>query len=175
MDQDNGREQTLASALMLYRIAVNPQEQRWSSGIFLQGTDLQREEKRLKKNLERAQRELAEFNTGKAVCAALDAMLPGWMDHDVSSLLSAKHSGMFVSNSAWEWLVWLVDKGAPVCKAWEFLADKDNIRFRSAWPKEMEGVRTVRAAWLVSQGMPKAQAEAAVYWPGSPPEEGPET
>lgn len=64
----------------------------------------------LKRELERATERLADFLQGKAYAMALDQILPGWFDLDLSLHLPKNLQRSFVSNDPNEWYAWLLEQ-----------------------------------------------------------------
>lgn len=59
---------------------------------------------RLKKDLENAVQALADFEEGKALRLAVDRLLPGWVDIDLSAYIrNAPPMQSFLSNDRGEW------------------------------------------------------------------------
>lgn len=64
----------------------------------------------LEDNLAKAQKELDSFRESRGFRMALDAMLPGWFDIDVSDQIPG-NCFFFVSNDPQEWFDWMIQHG----------------------------------------------------------------
>ena len=68
-------------------------------------------EERLKKALAEAQANLEGFQKAKAARLALNEILPGWVEVEISDHLPRRLWHSFVSNDQSEWLDWLLENG----------------------------------------------------------------
>lgn len=82
------------------------------NGMYPHGEEY---EQHLVGELAAAQRTLDAYRTGQSLARCLDALLPGWVDLDISDFktgsILARDWHTFVSNDEGTWVEWLMSKG----------------------------------------------------------------
>lgn len=81
----------------------------------------------LVRKLAEAQAQLDAYRTGVALARTLDALLPGWVDLDISDFktgsITDKDWHTFVSNEVDPWVTWLVARGVDRDEATEHVRE----------------------------------------------------
>lgn len=85
-------------------------------------------EKRLVEEAEKAQKILDDYRKARAARLALDTLMPGWVDLDISEYLPREKWHVFVSNKREEWGQWLHENGITPEQVAQI--------FRDQWPKK---------------------------------------
>lgn len=75
----------------------------------------------LEEKLEEARKELDHYRESRAFWMALDSLLPGWFDIDVSDHVGSSERMFFVSNDPQEWFDWMIEQGIEEKEAKRFL------------------------------------------------------
>lgn len=117
MSRTKTRTTQLETALLLYQQFSRQQEAARGSSFD------DRREDELRERAEQAAFALADFRRSRGFRAALDAVLPGWVDVDASEHLPQNLWYSFVSDSPVDWLDWLVENGVKEETAQKLVTD----------------------------------------------------
>ncbi len=117
-----------AVAAHLLRVLLRPQgeiDYRVMDGLAPYDDDYER---MLEQKLAEAQAALDAYRTGAALARTLDALLPGWVDLDVSNFKTGSITDddwhTFVSNEVDPWVEWLVARGVDRAEATDHVRER---------------------------------------------------
>lgn len=76
----------------------------------------------LRDKARKAAREVDAYERGVAFRAAVDALMPGWVDIDTGGLVPRSDEMTFISDNPGDWRAWLIEHGVEEEKASKLVA-----------------------------------------------------